>query len=155
MKERNGSPMFPPKAVARKVGELKHDVVTLARLQFELFQVDLDEWAGRLRMPVLLLGVAAAAALGCVPVLLLGISEALVAWFGLSPAVAHAITACCGLIVAGVVGFTSWRRIQAATAIFARSKEEFSHNVRWMKEVLQHDWPLAGAASEPRPRRDL
>ncbi len=75
----------PPNGVAKDVGELTHDIMSLVELQFELFRSDCRNALKGLLIPVVLLLVAAIVAAGTVPLVLIGIAEVLVQAGGLFP----------------------------------------------------------------------
>jgi len=54
MNRRNGSTPSPPNGVAKGLGKLTHDIVSLAELEFELFRIDLWARAPRSRGPMVL-----------------------------------------------------------------------------------------------------
>ena len=59
------------------MGELTHDIVSLAELQFELFRIDCREGLKRMLIPVALLLFAGIVAVGTVPIALMFIAELL------------------------------------------------------------------------------
>ena len=71
MSQRNGSTAAPPNGVAQDMGELTHDMVSLAELQFELFRTDCRKGLKGLLVPVALLLLAVIVAAGTVPVALI------------------------------------------------------------------------------------
>jgi len=108
----------------RAMGELTHDIVSLAELQFELFRIDCREGLIRMLIPVALLLFAGMVAVGTVPIALILIAELLTQAAGLSRAAAFSIAAMSGFIVAvamGVVGVSYMRRV---VRVFERSHEE-------------------------------
>src|ERR1035441_4524850 len=100
MNRRNGSTPSPPNGVAKDMGELTHDIVSLAELQFELFRIDCREGLKRMLVPVAMLLVAGIVAVGTVPIALIFIAEFLTQAAGLSRAAAFSIVALSGFIVA-------------------------------------------------------
>ena len=52
MNLRNGSSTAPPNGIAKDMGELTHDIVSLAELQFELFRNDCREGLKGLLLPL-------------------------------------------------------------------------------------------------------
>jgi len=60
------------------VGEVTHDIVSLAELQFELLRIDCREGLKRLLVPVALLLLAGIVALGTTPIVLILVAEFLV-----------------------------------------------------------------------------
>ena len=70
MNLRNGSTAAPPNGVAKNMGELTHDVLSLAELQLELFRSDCRKGMKGLLVPVALLILAGIVAAGTVQVAL-------------------------------------------------------------------------------------
>ena len=130
---------FPPQAVAHNVNELKHDLLMLVRLQWELFAADSRECGARLRAPAVLAACAAILALGAVPVLLFALAAAL-EMFGLPPALAQAIVAAIAIAVAAGLAGYAWQRLRAAAAVMQRSRDELQRNIESLKELMMQDW---------------
>ena len=80
----NGSTSAPPNGVAQGMGDLTHDIVSLAELQYELVRNDYRAGMKGLLVPVVLLLVAGIVALGTVPIALLLMAEILIQVAGLS-----------------------------------------------------------------------
>jgi hypothetical protein len=141
MSRRNGS-TSPPNGVAKGMGELAHDIVSLAELQLELFRIDCREGLRRMLVPAVLLLVAGIVAAGTVPIALILIAEVLVQAAGLSRATAFAIAALGGFIVAVAMGIAGWSCIRRVVRVFARSREELTHNMTWIKHALKRPTPV-------------
>ena len=144
MNQRNGSTSTPapPNAVAKDMGELTHDLVSLAELQFELFRNDRRKGLKGLLLPIALLLFAGIVAAGTVPVALMFLAEFLAHAAGLSRAAAFAIAALGGFIVAAALGVTGWSRIHGVARVFQRSREELTRNMNWIKHVLKQSSPV-------------
>jgi hypothetical protein len=82
------------------MGELTHDIVSLAELQFELFRIDCREGLKRMLVPVAMLLVAGIVAVGTVPIALIFIAEFLTQAAGLSRAATFSIATMSGFGVA-------------------------------------------------------
>ena len=147
MNRNNGSIPEPPNGVAKDMGELTHDIVSLAELQFELFRNDCRKGLKGLLVPVALLLFAGIVAAGTVPVALIFIAEILAQAAGLSRAAAFSIAALGGFIAAAALGIAGWSRIRGVGAIFERSREELTRNMTWIKHVFE-----AAGADEGPPR---
>ena len=119
------------------MGELTHDIVSLAELQFELFRNDCREGLKGLLIPVALLLFAGIVAAGTVPVALIFLAELLAQAAGLSRAAAFSIAALGGFIVAVALGVVGWSRIRGVGRVFERSREELTRNMTWIKHVLK------------------
>jgi uncharacterized membrane protein YqjE len=128
---------FPPKAVAENVRDLKEDVLTLVRLQLELFRADLEECGHKLWRPMLLLAVTSVVALSCVPLVLVSLALVLQAVTELPLAATLAIIALLGVIGATTAVLYSRRQFHQAATVFRRSEEELQRNIYWLKEVLK------------------
>ena len=118
MNQRNGSTPAPPNGVAKDMGELTHDIVSLAELQFELFRNDCRKGMKGLLIPVALLLLAGIVAAGTVPVALIVLAEILAQAAGLSRAAAFSIAALGGFIAAVALGVVGWSRIRGVGACF-------------------------------------
>ena len=151
MNQRNGSTPAPPNGVAQDMGELTHDIVSLAELQVELFRSDCREGLKGLLVPVALLLLAVVVAAATAPVALICIAEFLAQAVGLSRAAAFSIAALGGIIAAGALGVVGWSRIRGVERVFERSREELTRNMTWIKHVLKR--PAPSEAESPRDRR--
>ena len=129
---------FPPKAVARNVGDLAHDIMELGELQTALLKVDVGQWSRQLTVPLIVLVGAAVLWLGTVPVLLSALAYVLVEFAEWSLALSYLVASLLGLAVGGVGAAFGWLKLRSSVSVFRRSQEEFSHNVRWLKQVLKH-----------------
>ena len=150
MNQRNGSTPAPPDGVAKDMGELTQDIVSLAELQFELFRNDCRKGLKGLLIPVALLLLAGIVAAGMVPVALIFIAEILAQAAGLSRAAAFSIAALGGFIVAAALGVAGWSHIRGVGRVFERSGEELTRNMTWIKHVLKR--PAATEGQSPQDR---
>ena len=157
MNERNGSTptptngsTSPPNGVARDMGELTHDLVSLAELQFELFRTDCREGLKGLLVPAVLLLLAVIVACGTAPVAMIVVAEFLAQAAGLSRAAAFSIAALGGIVTAAGLGAVGWSRIRGAGRVFERSRQELTRNMTWIKHVLKR--PAPSEAESPRYR---
>jgi hypothetical protein len=135
MRRSNGFTDVPLREVKHDMGEITRDVVTLAELQAELFRLDAREAAARLMAPLVLIGSAAAVALGTVPVVLACIAEALVA-AGLPNWLAFLIASLLGGIAAASAGLAGWKMARTPFQSFRRSSDELRRNIEWLKRTL-------------------
>ena len=146
----NGSTQSPPSGVAKGMGELTHDIVSLVELQFELFRVDCREGLRRILIPVALLMSAGIVAVGTVPIMLILIAEILTQAAGLSRAAAFSIAAMSGFLVALALGVTGWFCLRGVVQVFERSHEELTKNVAWIKHVLKRSAPIESQQPQDR-----
>jgi hypothetical protein len=128
------------------MGELTHDIVSLAELQFELFRQDCREGLKGLLIPAALLLLAGIAAAGTLPVALIFVAELLAQAGGLSRAAAFSVAALGGFGVTAALAVVGWSRIRGMARVFERSREELTRNMTWIKHVLKQ-----GTASEAEP----
>jgi len=144
MNQRNGSSPTQPNGIAKDMGELTHDMVSLAELQFELFRNDCRGGMRGLLVPVALLLLAAMVAVGTVPIVLIFIAEFLVQAAGLSRAAAFSIAALGGFTAAVALGVVGWSHIRGIGRVFERSREELIRNMTWIKHTLKRPAPIDG-----------
>ena len=134
---RSKSSKNAPNGVAKDMGELTHDVVSLAELQFELFRIDCREGIKQLLIPAALLLFAVGVAIGTVPIALTLIAELLVQSAGLSRVAAYSIAAMSGFAAAAVMGIAGWSCLRGVVSVFERSREELIRNLTWIKHALK------------------
>ena len=142
MNRRNGSTPSAPNGVAKNMGKLTHDIVSLAELQFELFRSDCREGLKQMLIPAALLLVAAIVAVGTVPIAMILIAEFLTQTTGLSRAAAFSIVALSGFIVALAMGVVGWSYVRGVVRVFERSREELTRNMTWIKHALKRPAPI-------------
>ena len=132
----------PANGVAQDVGELTHDLMSLAELQFELFRSDCRNGLKELLIPVGLLLFAAIVAAGTVPLALICLAEVLVQAAGLSRAAAFSLAALGGFISAVALGLVGWSYLREIVHVFEHSREELTHNIAWIKHALKRRAPV-------------
>lgn len=132
----NESTPAQPNGVAKDVGELTSDVMSLAQLQLELFTTDCRTGMRGLLTPVVLLLGAGLAALGTVPVVLLLLAELLVRVAGFSWLAALSTAALSGLVVAVALAIAGWSQVRGVGRVFQRSREELIRNLNWIKHSM-------------------
>ena len=139
VENRNGQDESAHHAVARNVGEVAHDIVSLAELQTQLLMVDARECCRRSLVPGAMVFVAILLALGCFPVLLLSVAE-LYVWLGggqLGQGLALLLATITGALVAGCLGMVGYILLRRQFGLFYRSLDELQRNVRWIKRALR------------------
>lgn len=151
MNRRNGSTTAPPGGIAKGMGDLTRDIVSLAALEFELFQNDCRDGLKRLLIPAALLLVAGTVALGTVPIALILMAELLIQPVGLSRAAAYSIAALIGLTVSAAMGVVGWYSIRGVASVFERSREEWTRNSTWIRLALKG--PPSIDSQQPEDRR--
>jgi len=150
MNRRNGSTRSPPNGVAKNMGELTHDIVSLAELQFELFRIDCRDGLKRILIPVAMLLVAGIVTAGTVPIVLILFAELLVQTANLSRAAAFSIAALGGFIVAAAMGLVGWSYARGVVRVFERSREELAGNMTWIKHALKRPSPIESPLPQDR-----
>ncbi|MHB8903466.1 MAG: phage holin family protein [Thermoguttaceae bacterium] len=119
------------------VGRVIRRVIELAELQAELLKVDARDGLKALVVPVLMLAIALAMAMGSIPVLLLALAEMLQG-LGLSEGLSLLLAAVVGMAVAAGTAWFGWKAIRKAATAFERSKVELRNNVTWFRDALKH-----------------
>jgi hypothetical protein len=124
------------------MGDLTHDMVSLAELQFELVRNDYRAGMKGLLTPVVLLLGAGIVALGTAPIALLLMAEILIQIAGLSRTSAFSIAAASGLTTAVALGLVGWSQLRGVGRVFQRSREEWIRNLNWIKLALKRSPPI-------------
>ncbi|QDU95389.1 phage holin family protein [Lignipirellula cremea] len=133
----------------RGAGELAHDVIELGELQVNLLRADVSEALERSTLPAIVVAIGLVAAASCAPAIVLSVGFALAEFTPLSVAGGLAIASVSVFVLSmAAAGLAAWR-MKSSFAVFHRSMDEFSRNVRWIKAVLRH----GGAASPTRLSR--
>ena len=127
------------------MGELAHDILTLAELKFDLFSIDCRDGLKRMLVALALLLAATIVAAATVPIALLLVAELLVQVAGLSRAAAFSIAALAGFLVAVVIGLVGWSCLRGVARVFERSRKELTRNVNWIKYALKRPAPVESA----------
>lgn len=134
---RNEVSESPPRAAARNVSELMHDIMLLAELQGQLAMVEFRQELKKLIPPLAILVGGLVLALSCLPLALVCIALVLDEWTDLSRPVAFLITLGGGalLAVATVLGSVFYMR--SSIGLMGRTRTEFSLNLRWVRKMLK------------------
>ena len=141
----NGSISSPPNGLAQGMGDVTHDILSLAELQFEIFRSECREGLKGMFVPVALLLGAATVAVGTVPIALIFLAELLTQVAGLSRAAAFSIAVLGGFSAAAVMGVVGWSYMRGVARIFTRSREELTRNMTWIKQALKRPAPVEAA----------
>lgn len=126
-------------AFRENVSDLIHDVIELGELQTRLLMIDLSATSRGSMLAVAIGAAALVLALGSVPVLLLGIGWALVQFAEWTQTAAFAATGVGALVLAAVLAWLAWRKLNNAISKLSRSRDEFATNVAWIKDALKHN----------------
>ena len=141
----NGSNLLPPSpaSVVGNIAGFGNDVVTLAELQAKLALIDTKDCISRATTPVVALVAGAVVALGCVPVVLLGLADLIAEAAKISPGVTRLLVGLVTLGAAAAIGYLSLKAATGSLTSFRRTTEELTRNVSWLRSVLVHSGRLA------------
>ena len=114
-----------------------HDVTSLVELQVRLLAVDLRDAKRRSGPAVGLVLGGVVLLLGCVPVLLFAAAHLLIEFAGWPASGAYAAAALTGLVLGGGLGYFGWKRLMAAAGTLARSRDELTETLQWLKRALK------------------
>lgn len=134
----NGAQPFPPRAVARNMADLGHDVTTLAELQAQLLMADSRAAVRRVTGPTVIAAGAAVLALASVPILLMAIAFAFEAGTGWPTWACFLLTAAIFLTLSGLLLLVAYFGLRRSLDPFERSRTELQQNVRWLKTALRN-----------------
>jgi uncharacterized membrane protein YqjE len=147
--------------VAASVSELTHDVIELAELQAQLLALDIKATSQKSRTSLLLAAIGICVLLGSIPVVLFALAELFVAQFEWSPAAGFAVAALVGVLLSALFLVAGWYRFKSGFDTLARSREEFSRNLTWIKSTLRSrgrpnatGYPCESDVPVPTPKPD-
>lgn len=112
------------------------DVASLAELQGKLLTLEVKEGTNKATVPLIGLGVAAALALGGLPVLTFGLGTLLAEALGLRQSAGLLLTGLIALSLAGLLAWLGLKGVGKSFAGFTRTREELTRNIAWVKTVL-------------------
>lgn len=123
----------------RNMATLMHDLTELMELHLKLLSQDLTAfWTSSRRAAVLVI-VGIVLALGSIPVLLLGVSSAIVRWSGMAETYALLGTGLIiGVLPALALIMGGLKKMQSDAGILHRSSEEMANNLAWFQRSLRH-----------------
>lgn len=119
------------------VSGFAHDVTSLVELQVRLLAVDLRDAKRRSGPAIGLVLGGVVLLLGCVPVLLFAAAHVLIEFAGWPASGAYAAAAVTGLVVGGALGYAGWKKLMTAAGTLARSREELTETLQWLKRALK------------------
>jgi len=132
----NGKGTSAAAGVRDGVGDLVHDIVSLAELQAELLGLDARESVEKAKSPLVMLAVGGVLALGAVPVLLLALGEALHSFADWDRSLAYLVSGLVGTVIGGVLVWAASRKAGDVIGVFMRSRVELAENIRWIKYAV-------------------
>ena len=125
-----------PLTVVGNIADFGNDIATLVELQAKLAALDAKECAARAKIPLIALGSGVILALGCLPVILIGLADLIASNTKLSAGSARLIVGLVALAGAGVAGFFGLKGSMRSLDGFRRSREELTRNLSWVRTVL-------------------
>jgi len=131
----------PVRAIRSRMAALAREALDLIELQARLFAVDIQDCRRQSLAPVATLAVCGGVLLGCVPVLVLGTAELLIASFDLSRPAALLLCAGVPAAFAVTVACFAWKAMAHGVCSLRRSREEFVRNFQWIKSALNREEP--------------
>jgi uncharacterized membrane protein YqjE len=132
-------------SAARSVGQILHDILTLAQLQAQLFVLDARDGVAKIQRPLLALAAGAVLAICAIPIALIGIALLLIDVAHLSRLAAFWITFIFAIFIAAslVAYAVAWFR--KPPGLFEYSREELANNIERVKEMLHRSDPPASS----------
>jgi hypothetical protein len=138
---RTGNPRSPspPRAVARSLGDLVHDLSVLGELQTKLFRLEAKESIGKIVWPVILLALGGVFALSSLPILLTTFAFVLIEFARLSYTLSFLLAAVLGFVLAGILAAIGYFGLKNFGSPFSRSQAEMRRNLDWFRSHLKSD----------------
>lgn len=133
----NGPGESPPRAAARNVAELLHDVLTLAELQGQLVALEARNELKKTIWPTAAIVAGAVLALSCLPIALACGALFLDELTQLSTAQSFLVMLVAGLVLAATMILASVWYLRRNIGLLQKSRAEWSMNVRWVRGVLK------------------
>ena len=128
---------LPPENVARSIGGMFGDLVSLSELQLKLLKRDSTEAIQRTYVSIAFLVVGLLILFACLPVGMLAIVYVLHEFAELDMASSLLIVVASGLLSGIVIALIAFFKLKKAGNIFHRSQTEFSKNVDWLKNSME------------------
>lgn len=140
----SASETLAPLAVARGTGEVLVDALTLAELQIQLAELDLQEAKQRLTGAVSLLTIGAVLGASTIPVFLGACALTIAQNTKMELSVALFITVAAALLLS--IGILAWgaRKLKFRGILFTRSRSEWRQNAKWLKAMLRQSGSRSG-----------
>lgn len=136
-KRANSVQEFPPVGVAKSIGSMISDVVSLSELQVQLFKRDTSEALQRTYIGAGIVVIGSLIILSSLPIGLMALGHLLQQTFELSLATAFFIVFVTGMVLGGLAALLGVRKLKKVGNVYQRSEEELSQNVQWLKSALK------------------
>ena len=130
---------MPPARVAKSIGGMFSDFISLTELQMKLLKRDTTETVQRTYISAAFFVAGVLTLLACLPVGMLGIVYVLSEHYELDLASCFGIVVAAGLLLGVTATAIGFFKLKKAGNIFHRSQTEFSKNVDWLKSSLKRD----------------
>ena len=128
---------LPPENVARSIGGMFSDLLSLTELQMKLLKRDSSEAVQRTYVSIAILVVGLLILFACLPVGMLAIVYSLHEFGNLTMAMSLIIVVAAGLFLGVVLASIAYFKLKKVGNIFHRSQTEFSKNVDWLKNSME------------------
>ena len=128
---------LPPENVARSIGGMFSDLMSLTELQMKLFKRDSSEAVQRTYISIAFLVVGLLILFACLPVGMLAIVYSLHEFANLTMALSLIIVVAAGLFFGVVLSSIAYFKLKRVGNIYHRSQTEFSKNVDWLKNSME------------------
>ena len=129
---------LPPENVARSIGGMFGDLLSLSELQLKLLKRDSSEAVSRTYFSIAILVVGLLVLFACLPVGMLAIVFVLHEFLELSMSVSLIIVVATGLFLGALLALIAYFKLKRVGNVFHRSQTELSKNVHWLKNSM--DW---------------
>ena len=134
----NNSPprRLPPENVARSIGGMASDLISLSELQLKLLKRDSTEAVQRTYVSVAFLVIGLLILFACLPVGMLAIVYALHEFVQLDMASSLLIVVATSFVIGTLILAIAFFKLKKVGNIFHRSQTELVKNVDWLKSSM-------------------
>ena len=128
---------LPPTTVAKSIGGMFSDFISLSELQLKLLKRDTAETIQRTYVSAAFFIIGILILIACLPVGMLGIVYVISDLYELGWAASFGIVVASALLIGTISAFIGYLKLKKAGNIFHRSQTELSKNVEWLKSSLR------------------
>ena len=130
---------LPPENVARSIGGMFSDLLSLSELQVKLLKRDGSEAIHRTYVSIAFLVVGLLILLACLPVGMLAVVYSLHEFCQLSMSISMIIVVATGLVSGAILALIAYFKLKRVGNVFERSQTELSKNIDWLKNSMTRD----------------